>query len=178
MFGWENALSATQMIKQAKAQVYSPQWLVFGVNLTSQTLGDDALTPPLVGAVMYTPYSFKDYSGAFAKYADDMKEFERQYAKYRPDADLSGVGGDLLFLNWTAQKTLAVQLQQCGASCSRNKFVDVLRSYNAVPTSSVCRVDFVHSDGFHGAQQINFVEAYKSPSGKANFRMMKPCVGP
>jgi hypothetical protein len=150
--------------------------MVFGVNLMSQTLGNDALNPPLVGAVMYTPYSFGDYSGPFARYADDMKQFEAQYKKYRPNSDLSGVGGDLLFLNWTAQKALHKQLLLCGKDCGRNKFIDVLRSYRAKPTSSVCTIDFLHSDGYHGANQINFIEAYRAPSGKVNFKMLKPCV--
>lgn len=177
IFSWENALNTTELIKQAKAQLYKGSWMVFGVNLMSQTLGSDALNPPLVGAVMYTPYSYGDYSGPFAPYADDMKQFEAQYKKWRPNADLSGVGGDLLFLNWTAQKALHRQLLLCGKDCTRNRFLDVVRAYNAKPTSSVCRIDFVHSDGYHGSQEINFIQAYKAPSGKVNFKMLKPCVG-
>jgi ABC-type branched-subunit amino acid transport system substrate-binding protein len=178
VFGWENALNSTQIIKQAKAQLYSPQWLVFGVNLMSQTLAADAMSPPLEGAVMYTPYSFRDYSGPFARYADDMRLFEAQYAKYRPDSNLKGVGGDLLFLNWTAQKALYQQFLACGKDCTRNRFVDVLTHYNAVPSPSTCRIDFTKGDGHHGADQINFVQAYRAPSGKVNFRNMTPCVGP
>jgi hypothetical protein len=178
IFAWENALNTTELIKQGKAQLYAGNWMVFGINLMSQTLGSDAMNPPLVGAVMYTPYSFGDYTGPFASYADDMRLFEAQYKKYRPNSDLTGVGGDLLFLNWTAQKSLYAQLLLCGKDCTRNKFVDVLHSYNARPTSSVCHIDFVHSDGYHGSQEINFVEAYNAPSGKTNFRLLKPCVGP
>jgi hypothetical protein len=152
--------------------------MVFGINLMSQTLGDDALNPPLVGAVMYTPYSYQDYSGPFARYADDMKLFEAQYKKYRPKTDLTGVGGDLLFLNWTGQKALYAQLLRCGKDCTRNSFIDVLHNYNARPSSSVCTIDFVHSDGYHGDDEINFIEAYRAPSGKTNFRLLKPCVGP
>ena len=177
IFSWENALNTTELIKQAKAQLYKGAWMVFGINLMSQTLGDDALNPPLVGAVMYTPYSYGDYSGAFAAYADDMKQFEAQYKQWRPRTDLTGVGGDLLFLNWTGQKALYRQLLLCGKDCTRNRFLDVVRAYNARPTSSVCRIDFVHSDGYHGSQEINFIQAYKSPSGKVNFKMLKPCVG-
>ena len=60
---WENALASTQIIKQAKAQAFSPTWLLFPFNLTSQTLGNDALNPPLIGVAMYTAYSYGDYSG-------------------------------------------------------------------------------------------------------------------
>jgi ABC-type branched-subunit amino acid transport system substrate-binding protein len=176
IFSWENALNTTELVKQGKAQVYRGAWMVFGVNLMAQTLGNDALNPPLVGSVMYTPYSKGDYSGNFAPYASDMKQFEAQYAKYRPNTDLSGVGGDLLFLNWTAQKALAAQLAACGKDCTRNRFVDVLHGYHARPTSSVCDIDFTHSDGYHGSTQLNFIQAYKAPSGKVNFSMLKSCV--
>lgn len=178
VFGWENALNATELIKQAKAQLYSPHWMVFGLNLMSQTLSNDALTPPLVGSVMFTPYSYGDYSGSFARYADDIKEFEAQYQHYRPNTNLKGVGGDLLFLNWVGQKALYKQFLLCGPDCTRNKFLDVLAGYNTTPTSSACPIDFVHSDGHHGSNQLNFIEAYKSPSGQVNFRNLVPCVGP
>jgi ABC-type branched-subunit amino acid transport system substrate-binding protein len=176
IFSWENALNTTELVKQGKAQLYTGAWMVFGVNLMSQTLGNDALNPPLVGSVMYTPYSHGDYSGTFAPYADDEKLFEAQYAKYRPKTDLTGVGGDLLFLNWTAQKSLYAQLLLCGKDCTRNRFVDVLHGYNAKPTSSVCKIDFTHGDGYHASSPLNFNEAYKSPSGKVNFRVIKACV--
>ena len=178
VFGWENALNATELITQAKRQLYSPNWLFFGVNLMSQTLKDDALTPPLIGAVMYTPYSYGDYTGPFAPYANDMKLFEAQYKKYRPNTKLKGVGGDLLFLNWVGQKALAQQLQMCGKDCTRNRFIDTIKSYNMTPTTSACTIDFVHSDGYHGSNRLNFIEAYKSPSGQVNFRNFKSCVGP
>ncbi len=45
VFVWENALASTQIVKQAKAQAWSPTWLLFPFNLTSQTLGNDALEP-------------------------------------------------------------------------------------------------------------------------------------
>jgi ABC-type branched-subunit amino acid transport system substrate-binding protein len=178
VFLWENALNSTEFIVQAKRQVYSPQYLMFPFNLTSQTLGGDALNPPLDGVAMYPAYSMGDYSGSFASYADDMKLFEAQYAKYRPNADLSGFGGDLLFLNWTAQKALYAQLLACGKDCSRNRFVDTLQGWHSKPTSSACVIDFTKGDGHHGGDQINFVQAYRAPSGKVNFRNIAPCVGP
>ena len=175
---WLNALESTQVIKQMKAQLYSPNILAFPFNLTSQTLGSDALNPKLDGVAMYPAYSRGDYTGTFASYADDMKEFERQYARYDPSADLSGVGGDLLFLNWTAQKALAVQLDLCGKDCTRNRFVDVLTGYRGVPTSSACPIDFVHSDGHHGANQVTFMQTYSAPGGAVNWRETQKCVGP
>ena len=177
VFLWENALNSTEFIVQAKRQVYSPQYLMFPFNLTSQTLGADAMSPPLDGVAMYPAYSMGDYSGSFASYADDMKLFEAQYARYRPNADLSGFGGDLLFLNWTAQKALYAQLLACGEDCSRNRFVDTLQGWHSRPTSSACVIDFTKGDGHHGAEALVFMQTYRSPSGKVNWRNTRACVG-
>jgi ABC-type branched-subunit amino acid transport system substrate-binding protein len=176
VFGWENALVSTQLITQAKAQNYSPNWLLFPLNLTSQTLGKDALSPPLDGVAMWPGYSRGDTSAGFAAYADDIKEFERQYATYKPDADLEGVAGDLLFLNWTAQKALAAQLLDCGRDCTRNRFVDVLKSYNKRPSTSSCTIDFTRGDGYRGAQELNFLQTYQR-GDKVNWRTTRLCVG-
>lgn len=178
VFLWENALNSTEFIKQAKAQMYSPHYLMFPFNLTSQTLGSDAMAPPLDGVAMYQAYSQGDYTGGFAGYADDIRQFEAQYAKYDPGADLSGNGGDLLFLNWTAQKALSVQLQACGRDCTRNRFIDTLQAYDARPTAASCVLDFTHGDGHHGADGLNFMQTYTSPSGKVNWRDTQTCVRP
>lgn len=178
VFGWENALSATQIVKQAKAQNFNPTWLLFPFNLTSQTLDGDALNPKMVGIAMYTAYSNKYYGGSFAAYADDMKEFEAQYAKYRPNADLGGVGGDLLFLNWTAQKGLSLLLQACGPDCTRNRMIDAINGYHEVkPFSSSCEIDFTRP-GFArlGSFSVNVMETFRAPDGKVNWRNTDSCV--
>ncbi|MBC7375429.1 MAG: ABC transporter substrate-binding protein, partial [Frankiales bacterium] len=178
VWGWENALITTQILKQAQTQQYFPNWLLFPFNLTSQTLDKDAVTPKtLDGVAMFTAYSKGDYQGGFSSYADDVKLFERQYATYRPDADLAGVGGDLLFLNWQAQKALAAQLADCGRGCTRNRMVDVLVNYKKIPTSSACLIDFTGGDRRHGSDRLNFTETYRAPSGKVNWRNTQTCVG-
>lgn len=178
VWGWVNALEGVQLLKQAKSQNYNPNWLLFPFNLTSQTLDDDALNPKLDGVAMYPAYSKGDYTGGFASYADDVKEFERQYKKYDPDIDLGSIGGDLLFLNWVAQKALAVQLTQCGRDCTRDKFIDVMRSYKGqTPSSSSCPIDF-RADPFHGSNRLNFMQTYRGPSGKVNWRTTALCVAP
>jgi branched-chain amino acid transport system substrate-binding protein len=173
---WENALASTEIIKQAKAQNFSPDWMVFPFNLTSQTLGDDALNPKLSGVAMYTAYSFGDYSGTFAPYSDDMKEFERQYKQYDPNVDLTSLGGDLLFLNWTAMKVLHKQLLDCGPDCTRNKFIDVMKSYKKTPISSACQIDMLRGNGHLGGWAVNIMETYKSPDGHVNWRNTHSCV--
>ena len=175
---WENALGSTQVVKQMKAQRYSPNLMLFPFNLTSQALADDAMNPPMDGVAMFSAYSRGDYGGPFAAYADDVKLFEAQYRRYRPRADLGGVGGDLLFLNWQAQKALHDMLLACGKDCTRNRFVDTITTYRKRPTSSVCPLDFTRGDRRHGSDQVTFMQTYRSPSGKVNWRNTVQCVGP
>ena len=175
---WLNALETTEVVVQMKAQRWSPNLMVFPFNLTSQALGNDAMTPPMDGVAMYPAYSMGDYSGTFSNYDDDMKEFEAQYKKYDPSVDLSSNAGDLLFLNWTGQKALYKQLLLCGKDCSRNRFVDVLQGYHGTPISSGCPIDFRRGDGHHGAEDLTFMQTYVAPSGKINWRETRQCVGP
>jgi hypothetical protein len=175
VWGWENTLALTQMVKQAKAQSYSPIWLAFPFNLTSQTLDDEALTPPMVGLASWPGYSKGDYGGTFAEYAGDMKDFETQYQKYRPNTDIGGVAGDLLWLNWVEQKRLVELLRACGKDCTRNHLVGLLNNGYKATTSPTCPLDF--SGGKHDGSGglVNVMETYRSPSGKVNWRSTARC---
>jgi hypothetical protein len=176
---WLNALESTEFIQQAAAQRFRPQFMVFPFNLTTQTLGDAALDPPLAGVAMYNAYSEGDRSGEFARYADDLAQFEAQYAKHRPNVDLGGVGGDLLFLNWSAQKVMHRLLLDCGADCTRNSFIQTTQRYRGVPTSSACVLDFTRPEsagGHRGGFAVSVMEAYRAPDGKVNFRNTSTCV--
>jgi ABC-type branched-subunit amino acid transport system substrate-binding protein len=173
---WENALAATEMIQQAKGQGWSPTFMVFPFNLTSQTLGDQALDPKMAGVAVWNAYSWHDYSGPFAAYASDIKEFERQYAKWRPNADIRGVGGDLLFLNWQGMKSLHALLQACGPDCTRNRMADVIRGSKYPRSGAVCGVDFLRPGRQnYGGYQVSTMETYRSPSGQVNWRNTATC---
>ena len=177
VFTWENAVAGTEIVKQASAQNYHPGWVVFGANLMSQTLGDDALKMPMVGAAMNSPYSYGDYAGVFGSYAADMKQFEAEYKKWKPSVDLTGVSGDLLFWNWSAQKGFEVLLRACGKDCTRNRFIDVFTTFHGSATPSGCAADF-SGDGYHGSDKVDYIEAFRAPSGKVDFRPIRHCVGP
>jgi hypothetical protein len=177
LWGWENAIAATEMLTQANAQNYHPNWMLFPFNLTSQTIGGGAVNPKMYGVAVWNAYSFGDYTAGFAAYADDMKQFERQYAKYRPNADLKGVAGDLLFLNWQGQKQLAGLLDSCGRDCTRNKLVDIIRTAKLPRSGAVCGVDFTRPGSPQlGGTQVSIQETYKAPSGKVNWRNVNTCV--
>jgi ABC-type branched-subunit amino acid transport system substrate-binding protein len=175
---WLNALETGEIIQQMKGQNYSPHVMAFPFNLTSQTLLANSMNPPLDGVAMYPAYSYQDYSGGFASYADDMKEFERQYKTYDPTAKLQGPAGDLLFLNWTGQKAIAAQLTECGRDCTRNRFVSLLQTYHKVPTSSACLIDFLHGDRHHGSDRLVFMTTYQAGPTTFNWRATRKCVGP
>jgi ABC-type branched-subunit amino acid transport system substrate-binding protein len=176
VWSWESALAAVEMVQQAKGIGWSPTWMVFPFNLQSQTLGQQALNPKMYGVAVWNAFSYGDYSGPFAAYAADMKEFQRQYAKWRPDADIKGVGGDLLFLNWQGMKSLHALLQACGQDCTRNRMADVIRGSKYPRSGAVCGVDFTRPGAPNrGGYQVSTMETYTSPSGQVNWRNIQTC---
>lgn len=174
---WLNALETTEFVKQARAQTFAPQFMVFPFNLESQTLGNDALNPSMIGVGMYQAYSHADDSGPFQKYIDDIREFKRQYAKFRPSADLDGVGGDLIFLAWADWKAMHGLLLSCGPNCTRDKLIDVMRASNNPVTSSYCPIDFTRAGSRqHGGHRVSVMETYRAPDNNVNWRNTHYCV--
>lgn len=172
VWAWENALAATEIVNQAPPG-FKPKWMIFPFNLTTQTLTDPS--HEIYGVASWPAYSYGDYSGPFASYANDIREFERQYRKYRPDTDLAGVGGDLLFLNWVAQKGMADLLQKCGPACSRNHLATLMTRYRGT-VSPNCYADFPRFGGHLGSQAVNVFKTYRGPSGKLGWQPIHKCV--
>ena len=177
VFAWENALATTEMIKQAQSQDYHPAWLVFPFNLEINTLGSTAMDQPILGVAAWDAYDPGYYGGGFAPYAADIKEFEAEYAKYDPNANLSGDGGDLLFLNWEAQRQVADMLRLCGPACTRNKIAGILLAGYDRTVPPNCTIDFGRTDDHHhGGFLANVLEVSKDPNGRANFMPTARCV--
>jgi hypothetical protein len=170
---WENALVTTEIITTADQQDYHPTWMAFPFNLTTQTLKDARIDADMVGIAAWPAYSFGDTSGKFAAYADDIRQFEAEYRKHRPSADLRGVGGDLLFLNWVGQKALHQMLLACGRNCTRNAFASLMHN-GLKMTAQGCSIDFTRSP-YRGSYQVNILDTYDSPSGKRNWRPLALC---
>jgi len=169
VFAWENALNAFTIVKQASGQGWHPGWLLFPFNLTTQQLGADAVLSPMYGIAAWPAYSNKQYDGPFAPYAADIKEFERQYAKYDSGADLKGVAGDLLFLNWVAQKGLLEIFRLCGQDCTRNHFATLLSQYRGT-VSPNAPMNFPANGGHYGSDAVTVVEAYHSANGNYDWK--------
>jgi hypothetical protein len=167
------------VVQQIKGQSWNPNLMIFPFNLVTQTVKEQALTPPITGVGMYQAYSYGDRSGPFAAYAEDLNQFEAQYKQYRPNADLHGLGGDLLFLNWSAQKAFHKMLLDCGQSCGRNELLRLLSTYKKKPTSSACTIDFTRpgpGNSHRGGYALSVMEACKAPDGNVNFRNTNTCV--
>jgi ABC-type branched-subunit amino acid transport system substrate-binding protein len=151
VFLWENALAADEIIKQAKNQGYEPTWVIFAFNQTTDTLGDDALSPPLEGIATWTSYSPAMTGAPYGAYSDVLKEFQAQLAKYGSGTK----GNDVLWTTWLAWKQIYQLLLDCGPDCTRNEIVALLISgiEQTVSTTAGCPFDFSingHVGGVHG----------------------------
>jgi ABC-type branched-subunit amino acid transport system substrate-binding protein len=168
VFAWENALAQTAMIQQAKAQNYSPQWVVFPFNIVTDALGDQAMSPPLEGIAAWTAFSPGDYSGPFESYAAEIKKFEAAYAKYRAGTQVT----DIHWQVWLAWKYLHQLLLQCGKDCTRNKLAGlIITAKNQGDFPLVCPIDFTRN-GHIGSTALNMLEAYRRPNGNVGWRHM------
>jgi ABC-type branched-subunit amino acid transport system substrate-binding protein len=172
VWAWENALAATEIINQAPPG-FRPAYMIFPFNLTTQTIADKGLD--IYGIASWPAYSYHDYSGPFASYAPAIKEFEAQYAKWDPNVDLSGAGGDLLFLNWVGQKALYQVLKDCGAACTRNHFATLLNHYKGT-VSPNCYTDYPAHGGHLGSQAVNVFHTYTAPNGNLGWQPIVRCT--
>jgi ABC-type branched-subunit amino acid transport system substrate-binding protein len=177
VLSWENALSEIEMIKQAQSQNWHPAWLVNGFNIITNTLGSSSLDQDMWSAAEWDAYDPNYYGGGFASYVSEIKEFEAEYKRYDPNADLSGDGGDLLFLNWEAQKWLADLLTTCGKDCTRNKIAGLLLAGYHKVTPPNCPASFEHTaDHHHAGYLFNVLHDVKDPNGRPNFVPVARCV--
>jgi hypothetical protein len=177
VFAWDNALAEIEMLKQAQGQNWHPAWLVNGFNIITNTLGSTALDQDMWSAAEWDAYDPNYYGGGFSSYAAQIHEFEAEYKKYDPSADLSGDGGDLLFLNWESQKWLYDLLSTCGKDCTRNRLAGLmLAGYHKV-TPPNCPASFEHTaDHHHAGYTFNVLHAVRDPNGRPNFVPVTRCV--
>jgi ABC-type branched-subunit amino acid transport system substrate-binding protein len=173
---WENALAATEIIEQAHGQAWFPHMVLFPFNLTIQKLQASDLNPPLDGVAAWTAYTHGDDANAQQfGYAGEVHAFESAYAQYDPQADLSGFGGDLLWMAWTELKEVADLLQDCGRDCTRNKMAALMQGYrNTVPPN--CPVDFNGDHHHAGFFTDTFVG--EARNGQNEWLVTQHCVKP
>lgn len=147
VFVWENALAATELVKQAKQQDYSPTWIVFPFQLTTDALGRDSLTPPMEGIASWLAYVPGRSSGPWGSYGAEIRRFEAAQRKY----GRAQKGNDILWMTWIAMKQLHQLLLDCGPDCGRNEAVALLISGRHKAVFPNCPFDFTrnqHVGGF------------------------------
>ena len=166
VFIWENALAADSIIQQAGNQNYTPKWLMYPFNLTLYTLNQSSSNAAeiqgmqgLVPWPAYTSSAARCKGGGsgitrndadYSQYKTEIQEFEAEYAKLDPNANMCGDGGDLLFASWEAWKQVADLLVQCGPSCDRNKIAGLMLGGYRSRVGANCPVEFSGGDHHHG----------------------------
>ncbi|MDX6200296.1 MAG: branched-chain amino acid transport system substrate-binding protein [Actinomycetota bacterium] len=175
VFVLDDAFSQTNIIKQGKSQQYNPHWLVFGFNVQTKGLGNDALTPPLMGSNLAPPYECHHFGGPYASYGAELKVFEAAYAKYSPNTDLCGIAGDVAWQSWVSFKNMAGLFVACGRDCTRDRFAGIMESGFKGTTGAACPVDF-SGDGHHGGFAADLFEAYAVTPGNPGWRPIRRCV--
>ena len=128
----------TTFIKQAKAQQFSPQFMVFPFNLTTQTLADDALDA--------ADHRHRDVELVQpGRLLRPVRRLRRRHTAVRAAVRAVPARGRPrrrwrrpLFLNWSAQKAMHQLLLQCGPDCTRNRFVGLLHQFSQRLSSSSC----------------------------------------
>lgn len=172
----EDAFTQLAIIRQGKSQQYNPNWQVFGFNVQTKGLGNDALNPPLTGSNLAPPYECHQFGGPYASYGEEIKVFEAAYAAYSPNTDLCGIAGDVAWDSWVEFKNMAGLFAACGRECTRDRFAGLMESgYHGV-TGAACPVDF-RGDGHHGGFFADLFEAYATGTGTAGWRPIRRCAG-
>jgi hypothetical protein len=155
VFLWDDpTLAAVEIIKQAKAQGYSPVWVIGppNINVIVNTLGEDALHPPVEALTYVLPYSPGVSGGPYARYGAEIRRFERIYQQYRPGR----TPNDFAWAFWIGWQAVARGFLLCGSDCSRNRLLS-LRGWSIDP---YCPVDFSGGDHF-GAHTLTVARAYR-----------------
>jgi ABC-type branched-subunit amino acid transport system substrate-binding protein len=160
VFVLDDPLGTTALLRQASAQRYTPQWvLVFEANLTTDVLGSAAVSPhPIEALGVWPPYRAGSYGGPYARYGQEVRQFEETYRRIRGHDNTSEVA----WIFWTFWRVIADQFERCGLDCTRNRFLAV-RQWNADP---FCPIDFRPGANF-GGTTITINRAYSPSPGLA-----------
>ena len=152
VFFWENALMATDMIKQARAQSFHPTWVIFPFNTTTDTLDQDPLDKPYEGIAAWNAYSQGEYP---AQWKTELQEFEAAMAQYSPGRKPN----DILWQTWLAYKQIHQLFIDCGKDCTRNKIAGLLLTGKHKVQPPGCPIDFARN-GHIGGFTANAFKAY------------------
>ncbi len=150
VFLWENVLAAIEIIRQARAQNYNPQWVTFPFNLMTDILKDGTYSPiPIEGLAMWPAYKPGVTSGTYSSYSNEIRLFEAKHSQYA-----SGKRDDITWMTWLGWKQMHHMLLACGKSCTRNRLVGLMQANLVKPVLGDCAFDFKRN-GHVGGFAIN-----------------------
>ncbi len=162
---WENALTAAEVIQQAKAQGYNPRWVVFPFQTTLDIVGHVDIEG-VAGWSAYAPGGYEGNPFAEFGYGEEIRRFEETMARYRPRTRTN----DILWQVWVANKGIHDMLNRCGRDCTRNRLAGVLESGLRTRVDPACLVDFSRPDSYGGRLggfQFYVLEGVRHRSGPA-----------
>ena len=160
VFVVDDPIATTELLKQARAQGYAPQWLLMSAfNFTTDTLGSDAVSPhPIEAITALPPYRPGSYEGPYARYGDEVRRYEDAFRQYqhRP------ASSDVAWIFWSWWRVMGEQLQRCGRDCTRNRLLSV-QQWNPDP---FCSIRFRDRSNF-GSTKLSIARAYAPAVGLA-----------
>ncbi|MGH2785994.1 MAG: ABC transporter substrate-binding protein [Actinomycetota bacterium] len=170
VFLWENVLSAVELIRQAKAQDFHPQWVIFPFNFLTKTLKSGSVDPiPIEGIAMWPAYRPGSTGGSYASYANEIKLFEAKHATYA-----SGPRDDITWMTWLGWHQMHTMLLACGKDCTRNRLVGLMQANLVKPVLGDCGFDF-SKNGHVGGFDVNIfrAEMLNGSAGWSNIALCK-----
>lgn len=170
VFLWENALTALEMLRQAQAQKYFPQWVIFPFNLITNTLKSATVSPiPLEGIAMWPAYRPGQTGGSYSSYAAEIKLFEAKHQKYA-----EGPRDDITWMTWLGWHQMHSMLLACGKDCTRNRLVGLMQANLVKPVLGDCGFDF-SKNGHVGGFDVNIfrTDMYGGSAGWSNVALCK-----
>lgn len=139
------------VLKQADAQQYAPQWVGVGISMTFDTVASVACRGgnSIDGSKFFSPFPAWFDSKRFDP------EFSQAMAKFHPNEQ---GGDDFMWLSWSGSKSIWDMLKRVGESPTREKFIYELERMRGLKNGIGPELNFAPGDHF-GADQVHVSEA-------------------
>lgn len=140
------------VLKQADAQQYKPQWVGVGISMTFDTVASVAcrgVDSSIDGSKFFSP---------FPAWFDSKRydpDFTTAMNKFHPNEN---GGDDFMWLSWSGSKTIWDMFKRVGQDLSREKFIYDLERMRGLKNGIGPVLNFAPNDHF-GASQVHVSEA-------------------
>ena len=142
-----------ELLKQADAQAFRPQWTGVGISMTFDTVASVACGggQSIDGAKFFSP---------FPAHVDIDKydsEFKKAVQAIYPEEN-NGQGDDFMLLGWAAAKVGGELFERAGKNLTRGGFIESTANAKNVKTGTMPVLNYTPSDRF-GANTVTVAEA-------------------